>query len=309
MFEGFTPDMIDAGEAVIRVRHGGSGPPLLLLHGHPQTHAMWYKIAPRLAEDFSVVATDLRGYGESSKPPTTADHEPYSKRAMARDQVEVMQQLGFERFFVAGHDRGGRCAYRMALDHPERVLKLAVLDIIPTGEAFRRANMEFGLGYWHWFFLAQPYDLPERLIGADPDYYYWRRHGPEPPAFIGSEAFEDFRRAFCNPETIHAMCEDYRAGVTIDFALDEADRGKKRITCPILALWSRQDQLDKWYDVLSIWRDWADDVRGRALDCGHHLALEAPDETYEDLYSFCKEDVSLSDLDRTGSDQSGIHSQ
>ncbi len=155
MFEGFELATIDAGEAMIRVRHGGSGPPLLLLHGNPQTHAMWHRVAPRLARDFTVVATDLRGYGDSSKPPTTPDHAPYSKRAMALDQIAVMRHLGFERFFVAGHDRGGRVAYRMALDHPERVLKLAVLDIIPTGEAFRRADRAFGLGYWHWFFLAQ----------------------------------------------------------------------------------------------------------------------------------------------------------
>jgi haloacetate dehalogenase len=289
MFEGFSLSHIDTGEVTIRVRHGGSGPPLLLLHGHPQTHAMWHKVAPRLANDFAVVASDLRGYGGSSKPSTTPDHGPYSKRAMARDCIEVMQQLGFERFFVAGHDRGGRCAYRMALDHPERVLKLAVLDIIPTGEAFRRANMEFGLGFWHWFFLAQPYDLPERLIGADPDYYYWRRHGPEPPAYVGAEAFEDFRASFTDPDTIHAMCEDYRAGVTIDYALDEADRGKKKIACPVLALWAGKGELGKWYDVLAIWRDWADDVLGRALDCGHHIALEAPDETYNELYAFFSE--------------------
>ncbi len=174
MFEGFEVSMIDTGEAVIRVRHGGSGPPLLLLHGHPQTHVMWHKVAPRLAQDFTVVANDLRGYGDSSKPPSRPDHVPYSKRAMAHDQVVVMQQLGFERFFVAGHDRGGRCAYRMALDHPERVLTLAVLDIIPTGEAFRRADMAFGLGFWHWFFLAQPFPLPEQLIGANPDMFYFR---------------------------------------------------------------------------------------------------------------------------------------
>src|SRR5437868_8964364 len=174
MFESFRLETIDTGEASIRVRYGGSGPPLLLLHGHPQTHVMWHRLAPLLAREYTVVAADLRGYGDSSKPPTTADHEPYSKRAMARDQVALMRQLGFERFNVAGHDRGGRCAYRMALDHPERVSKLAVLDIIPTGEAFRRADMAFGLGYWHWFFLAQPYELPERMIGANPDNYYYR---------------------------------------------------------------------------------------------------------------------------------------
>ncbi len=281
MFEGFDLSMIDTGEAIIRVRHGGSGPPLLLLHGHPQTHVMWHEIAPRLSQDFTVVATDLRGYGDSSKPSTTRDHAPYSKRAMARDQVEVMRQLGFERFFVAGHDRGGRCAYRMALDHPERVLKLAVLDIVPTGEAFRRADMAFGLGFWHWFFLAQPYDLPERMISADPDAFYLRRRD-----LFAPEALDDYLRCIRNPDTIHAMCEDYRAGATIDFALDEADRSKKRIECPVLVLWSRRGELEQWYDVLAIWRDWADDVRGRSLDCGHYLAEEAPDETYTELHAF-----------------------
>ncbi len=281
MFEGFELSMVDTGEAIIRVRHGGSGPPLLLLHGHPQTHFMWHEIAPRLSRDFTVVATDLRGYGDSSKPPTDPGHAPYSKRAMARDQVEVMRQLGFERFIVAGHDRGGRCAYRMALDHPERVLKLAVLDIVPTGEAFRRADMAFGLGFWHWFFLAQPYDLPERMIGAAPDAFYLPRRD-----LFAPEALEDYLRCIRNPDTIHAMCEDYRAGANIDFALDEADRGKKRIECPVLVLWSRRGELEEWYDVLAIWRDWADDVRGRSLDCGHYLAEEAPDETYAELHAF-----------------------
>src|SRR5919199_1021859 len=211
VFDGFTLAMMDTGEAIIRVRYGGSGPPLLLLHGHPQTHVMWHRVAPRLAEEFTVVAADLRGYGGSSKPPTTPDHAPYSKRAMARDQVAVMRQLGFERFSVAGHDRGGRCAYRLALDHPERVTKLAVLDIIPTGEAFRRADMAFGLGYWHWFFLAQPYDLLERLIGADPGWYCL----PGRRDLFAPAALDDYLRCFCNPETIHAICEDYRAGATV----------------------------------------------------------------------------------------------
>src|SRR6202171_5063162 len=175
MFDGFTLERIDTGEATIGVRHGGGGPPLLLLHGYPQTHVMWHRVAPRLAREFTVVAMDLRGYGDSSKPPTTADHEPYSKRAMARDAVAVMRHFGFERFDEAGHDRGGRVAYRLALDHPQCVRKLATLDIIPTGEHFRRADMKFGLGYWHWFFLAQPYPLPEKLIGADPGFFYTNR--------------------------------------------------------------------------------------------------------------------------------------
>lgn len=285
MFEGFELTMIDTGNAVIRVRHGGSGPPLLLLHGHPQTHVMWHKIAPRLARNFTVVAADLTGYGDSSKPPTTLDHAPYSKRAMARDQVAVMRHLGFEQFFVAGHDRGGRCAYRMALDHPERVRKLAVLDIIPTGEAFRRADMQFGLEFWMWFFLAQPAPLPERLIGADPDIFYLRLLA-QARDHMPPDALEDYLRCVRNPETIHAMCEDYRAAATLDFAYDEADRGTRRIACPVLALWSR-DVLAEWYDVLAIWRDWADDVRGQALDCGHYLAEETPDETYAVARLFC----------------------
>jgi haloacetate dehalogenase len=289
MFEGFQLSIIDTGEARIRVRHGGDGPPLLLLHGHPQTHVCWHKIAPRLAQHFTVVAADLRGYGESSKPPTTPDHEPYSKRAMARDQVAVMQKLGFEQFFVAGHDRGARCAYRMALDHPQRARKLAVLDILPTGEHFRRANAAFALSWWHWFFLAQPYDLPERLIGANPDYYYLNRRG-KIPDYYTPEALADYQRCWRNLETIHAFCEDYRAGATFDYALDEADRGKKRIECPVLVLWAGQDDLEELHgDVLAIWRDWADDVRGQALDCGHHLPEERPDETYEALYQFFAE--------------------
>lgn len=286
MFEGFALSMVDAGDGVaIRVRHGGSGPPLLLLHGHPQTHVMWHRIAPRLAQDFTVVAADLRGYGDSSKPPTTPDHAPYSKRAMAQDQVAVMRSLGHERFFVAGHDRGGRCAYRMALDHPDRVLKLAVLDIVPTGEAFRRADMAFGLGFWHWFFLAQPYDLPERLIGADPDYWLLRRWRDK--AYFTQDALDDYLRCYRDPATIHAVCEDYRAGATIDFALDETDRADgRRIACPVLALWAGRGELEAWYDVLAIWRDWADDVQGWPLDCGHYLAEEAPDETCAALRAF-----------------------
>ena len=282
MFDQFTLSMIDTGEAIIHVRHGGTGPPLLLLHGHPQTHVMWHKIAPRLAERFTVVAPDLRGYGDSSKPATTDNHAPYSKRAMARDQISIMRHLGFERFCVAGHDRGGRCAYRLALDYPEQVRKLAVLDIIPTGEAFWRADMAFGMGYWHWFFLAQPADLPERLIGADPDAFYLRQ-GRD---VFAPEALAEYRRCFHDPATTHAMCEDYRAGATIDVAHDAADQGTRRITCPVLVLWSQRGFLPTWYDVLGIWRDWADDVRGRGVDSGHYLAEEAPEDTYEEFVRF-----------------------
>ena len=293
MFEGFRLETIDTGEATVRVRHGGSGPPLLLLHGHPQTHVMWHRVAPMLARDFTVVASDLRGYGDSSKPPTTADHEPYSKRAMARDQVALMRHLGFERSYVAGHDRGGRCAYRMALDFPERVLRLAVLDILPTSEHFRRADMHFGLGYWHWFFLAQPFDEPERIIGADPRVFFtrmWPKDAngvPQPPPYFAPEALEDYLRCYLNSATVHATCEDYRAGATYDFELDEDDRANgRRIACPVQVLWGARGALPRWYDVLAVWRDWAANVRGRGLDAGHYMPEEAPEETWTELRSF-----------------------
>jgi haloacetate dehalogenase len=293
MFEGFRLESIDTGEATLRVRYGGSGPPVLLLHGHPQTHFMWHRVAADLARDFTVVAPDLRGYGESSKPPTTDDHEPYSKRAMARDQVALMHQLGFGRFAVAGHDRGGRCAYRLALDHPDRVSRLAVLDILPTGEHFRRADMQFGLGYWHWFFLAQPFDVPERIIGADPSGFFsrgWPRDAssaPIPPPYHAAEAVEDYLRCYANPDTVHATCEDYRAGATYDFRLDEADRAAgRRISCPLLVLWGAKGNLPRWYDILGIWREWADDARGGPIASGHFMAEEAPEQTTAELRTF-----------------------
>lgn len=285
LLKNFQTKTIDTGEVKIRLRHGGEGPPLLLLHGHPQTHMMWHRIAPLLAEAFTVVMPDLRGYGDSSKPETTSDHATYSKHAMAMDQIAVMKTLGFEQFAVAGHDRGARCAYRLALDFPETVTKLAVLDIIPTGEAFRRTSKDFATKFWGWFFMAQPYDLPERMIGENPDNFYFRGDR----SIFHPEALADYFRCIHQPGTIHAMCEDYRAGATIDYELDEADRGIKKISCPVLALWSAQGELPKWYDVLSIWRDWADDVEGRGIDCGHFLAEEAPDETYEEMYRFFKQ--------------------
>ena len=284
MFEGFALDRIETAEAVVRVRYAGSGPPVLLLHGHPQTHAMWHLVAPRLAEEFTVVAPDLRGYGESSKPTTTADHEPYSKRAMARDAVALMEALGLERFQVAGHDRGARVAYRLALDYPERVERIAVLDVIPTGETWRRADRRFMLAWWHWAFLAQPAPLPETLIAADPEAYYF---GGDRSRFH-PDALADYLRCAREPETIHAMCEDYRAGATYDFDVDEADRAEgRRIACPVLVLWGRRNDLEELFgDPLAIWRDWADDVRGRPLDCGHYLPEEAPEETYGELRRF-----------------------
>jgi haloacetate dehalogenase len=288
MFDRFDQSDVDVGEAVIHVRRGGSGPALLLLHGIPETHVMWRKVAPQLAERFTVVATDLRGYGDSSKPPSGHDHAAYSKRALARDQVAVMRALGFDEFCVAGHDRGARCAYRMALDHPTRVRKLAVLDIVPTGEVLRRANLEWALDFWVWLLLSQPYDLPERLLAADPRvlFDHMLDNWSGDPAAIDASARAEYLRTFRHPATMHAICEEYRASIAHDRRHDEEDRGQRRITCPVLALWSKQSKFHARYDVLDIWRGWADDVRGRALDCGHFLPEEAPDETYEELRAF-----------------------
>jgi haloacetate dehalogenase len=284
VFEGFDSMKIDTGEARIHVRYGGTGPPLLLLHGHPQTHVMWHKVAPHLIHDFTVVAPDLRGYGDSSKPLTTPNHEPYSKRAVARDHIAVMHRLGFEHFFVAGHDRGAYSAYRLALDHPKRVDRLAILDIIPAGEAWRRADYRFMLAWWHWAFLAQPAPLAENLLMPNPEAFYFRRNRD----IFAPEALAAYLRAIHDPDTIHAMCEDYRANATYDFELDEADRlAGRKIQCPILVLWARRDGLEEIYDdPLAIWREWADDVQGQGLDCGHFLAEEEPEATVAALRTF-----------------------
>lgn len=287
MFKGFERRRIEAGEVTINAVVGGSGPPLLLLHGYPQTHAMWRKVAPRLAEQFTVVATDLRGYGDSDKPPGDPEHENYSKRRMAADQVAVMRSLGYEKFQVAGHDRGGRVTHRMCLDHPDRVERAAVLDIVPTHTIFTTLNTAVAFGYYHWLFLSQPFDLPERLIGSDPDYYLQRKLGHWSAGMDGfdDDAMAEYRRCFADPMTIHASCEDYRAAITIDMAHDEADFDA-RITCPLLVLWGKKGLMHKNFDVLDTWREKAVDVRGEAFDCGHFLPEEAPDETFGALSGF-----------------------
>ncbi len=273
MFDGF--ELAEIGG--LRLRRGGNGPPVLLLHGHPQTHAMWHAVAPVLAADHTVIAADLPGYG-GSKPVASG-----SKREMANVLVAAMGELGFERFAIAGHDRGGRWTYRLALDHPDAVERLAVLDIVPTAEMWRRADKEFGLVDWHWFFLAQPEPFPERLIAAAPDTFYFRGDRSR----FHPEALADYLAAVHDPEVIHAMCEDYRAGATVDHEQDEADLAAgRRIASPLLALWAGRDELGRWFDVLATWQRWADDVTGRPLDCGHFLAEEAADEVAGELRSF-----------------------
>ena len=267
---------------------GGQGPPVLFLHGYPQTHACWHRVAPALAARFTVVCTDLRGYGDSGRPLSGPGHQAYSKRRMAQDQLEVMARLGFDRFAIVGHDRGGRVAYRLTLDHPDRVTRLAVLDIVPTLETWARMDRRASLASYHWLFLAQPPDLPERLIGADPAYFLrWTLESwaARPEAF-DARALAEYHRAFQDPAVIHATCEDYRAGATVDVEADAADRGHRRIACPVLALWGEQRPQGRGWDPVAIWRDWADDVQGRALRCGHFLAEEAPGETQAALEAF-----------------------
>lgn len=288
MFEGFRAERIATPEAEIFARVGGSGPPLLLLHGYPQTHVMWRKVAPRLAERFTVVAPDLRGYGDSAKPPGLPDHANYAKRAMARDQVEAMRALGFARFAVAGHDRGGRVAHRMALDHPERIERLAVLDIVPTRTMYARTDRTFATAYYHWFFLIQPAPFPEQLIGAAPEAYLRKHMGGR---YAGLAPFEpdgwpEYLRCLKDPAAIHATCEDYRAAASIDLVHDDADFGRVRIACPLLVLWGAHGVIERCFDALADWREYANDVRGRALDCGHYLAEERPAETAAALLEF-----------------------
>jgi haloacetate dehalogenase len=288
LFPGFRRERIRTRETEIHTVVGGEGPPVLLLHGYPQTHACWHRIAPALAARFTVVCPDLRGYGDSGRPPSDPEHRAYAKRAMAQDQLETMAQLGFERFAVVGHDRGGRVAYRLALDRPERVTRLAVLDMVPTLETWARMDRSAGLAAYHWLFLAQPADLPERLIGADPDYFLrWTlRSWAERPDAFDARALAEYQRAFRDPAVLHATCEDYRAGATVDLGDDAADRDRRRITCPLLALWGARRPSGRDWDPVAIWRDWASDVRGQGIPCGHFLPEEAPGETLDALEPF-----------------------
>jgi len=286
----FKASRIDANGVEIAVRTAGDGPPLLLLHGYPQTGYMWHKVAPRLAQNHHVVIADLRGYGDSEKPPTDADHAAYSKRAMAADMIAVMQAFGYAKFDVAGHDRGGRVAHRLARDYPDAVRRLAVLDIAPTLMMYDTTDREFATKYYHWFFLIQPAPLPEKMIGHDPKFYLeqkLRQWGKNREA-ITKTAFDDYLRCFSNPATIHASCEDYRAAAGIDLVHDAADNGTK-LTMPVLALWGTDGMVGNKYDVVSSWQSVATDVRGHGVPGGHYLAEESPEETFAALSAFFAE--------------------
>jgi len=275
VFQGFELERIDLGDVTLRVRHGGSGPPVLLLHGHPRTHATWHKVAPLLADSFTVVCPDLRGYGESSQPQELPDHASYSKRAMAGDCAELMSRLGHESFVVVGHDRGAYVATRLALDHAESVVGAVIMDGVPIVERLERCDAKFASAWWHWFFFGQTEKPAERLISADPDAWY-----QADAKQMGPEAYEDLRRALHNPDVVHAMLEDYRAGIRIDREHEEADRAAgRRIMCPVLLVWAGRDDTEELYgDPRPIWEAWANDVTGLRLDSGHHMAEEVPEE-------------------------------
>jgi haloacetate dehalogenase len=280
-FEGFTLTKIEVPGGSVRLRHGGSGPPLLLLHGNPQSHCNWNVVGPAMAERFTVICPDLRGYGESYKPPMTADHAPYAKREMAKDIIAVMDHFGFQRFRVAGHDRGARVAHRLAIDYPDRLEQLATLDIIPTIEHFERADMDFALTYYHWFWFAQPHPFPEVLINTAPDawFHHHTNRSSHPSSLFHPEALADYLAAARRPETISGMCEDYRAAATIDLVHDRESRAAgHKVRCPMLVLWGGKGPVAKWYDVPAIWQEYcAGPVIGGAVDCGHYLPEEAPE--------------------------------
>jgi haloacetate dehalogenase len=308
MMDDFDIAEVETGETSIFVRRSGSGSPLLLLHGFPQTHLMWRNVAPLLARDFTVLCADTRGYGRSGCPPSTPDHAPYAKRAMARDMIVVMERLGFRRFSVAGHDRGGRVAYRMALDYPGHVDRLAILDVLPTGTVWDRADARFALAYWPWSLLAQPEPLPERVLAAAPEAIVDDALGlwGTPANVFPSEVRAAYVEALRDPAHIHAICEEYRAAATLDRQHDETDRtAGRRIASPILALWSAQGALDTWYvdagGPLAIWRAWGKDVEGHPIKAGHFFPEEAFQQTSETLNRFFRRAGQSNNLlQRTG---------
>ncbi len=289
MFEGFSDASAQIDGIRIHAIKGGQGPALLLLHGHPQTHAIWHKVAPALAEHFTVVAADLRGYGDSGKPSGAPDHSNYSKRRMAQDQVELMRSLGYASFAVIGHDRGGRVAVRMALDHPAAVTRLVTLDVAPTLAMYEQTSFAFARAYWHWFMLVRPAPFPETLIRADPDLYLKQTIGARSAGLapFTAEAYAEYLRCLSDPATAHGICEDYRASMTIDLEHDRATLdAKQQITCPFMALWGAQGVIEQCFNPIAEWRAYAPDVQGEALPCGHYIPEEAPQVLLEHVLPF-----------------------
>ncbi|HWB52017.1 MAG TPA: alpha/beta hydrolase [Stellaceae bacterium] len=286
-FPGFTRCEVKTSGATINLVTGGNGPPLLLLHGYPQTHVMWRKVAPRLAAHFTVVVPDLRGYGDSAKPPAGDNFVNYAKRALALDQVETMAALGFEKFAVAGHDRGARVTHRLLRDHPDKITRGATLDIVPTLYRFETIDQKAATGSWHWFFLIQGRGLPEHMIGSDPEFFLRHMFGTllRDQGAIDAAAFAEYLRCFKNPETIRATCDEYRAGASIDLSHDRADLAQK-VKVPLLVLWGTQSGQGSGYDVLGVWRDHAEDVRGHGIDSGHFIPEEQPDAVCAALRAF-----------------------
>jgi len=293
MYEGFERFEIQTSDAEVRIigRRGGKGPGLLLLHGNPLTHVTWHKIAPRLAEQYTVVVTDLRGYGDSSKPRGRPDHSNYTFRRMGLDQVEVMDHLGFRNFLLVGHDRGARTAFRMALDHPDRVLKFASIDIVPTHHVWTAFPRGWALHSYHWMFMAQPYDFPERLLSSNLEYYMRKKlekhmHGQ---GGLEPEAVAEYIRC-CTPEQIHGVCEDYRAAATLDFEMDTKDfEAGNKIRCPVLVLWGAKSHVEQHFKPREVWPGYAVSISGfEALPAGHYPQEQAPDETYRALAEFFK---------------------
>lgn len=288
MFKNFKQDVIEVNGVNINYKIGGKGEPLLLLHGYPQSHVLWRKIAPLFAENYTVICSDLRGYGDSDKPQSDKKHLTYSKKTMGLDQNELMKKLGFNEYFLVGHDRGGRVAHRMAIDFKENIKKVSVLDIVPTSHVFKNTNAILAKRYYHWFFLIQSYPLPETMIGNDPEYYMrsklqmWGANNE----YLTEEIIQEYLRCFTT-ETIQASCEDYRAGASIDLVHHEEDFDKK-ISCPLQVLWGSKATLEELYDPIKVWKEWALNVEGQSIDCGHFLPEESPIETYNAIINFFK---------------------
>ncbi|WP_320036296.1 alpha/beta hydrolase [Halarcobacter sp.] len=289
----FKEDKLHLDDVTINYKHAGVGKALLLIHGYPQTHTMWHKVADELANSFYIVCPDLRGYGDSSKPKGLENHENYSKKTMAKDMIELMQHLGYDEFFVAGHDRGARVTHRLCLDYPKNILKACVMDIAPTYHMFKNTDQDFATGYYHWFFLIQPDNLPETMIGSNPAFYLeeklkrWSDKEVTYDKKFNKEAIKEYIRCF-DKDSIHATCEDYRAAASIDMSDDKKDR-KRKIDTPLLVLWGKKGFVNKTYDVLKVWKDYATDIQGKTLECGHFLPEEKPKEVIEELKNFfCK---------------------